>query len=79
MSIVEVHKNPSSTKREQTASVCSGFPDKYSTRRAGNGGETEGERGRKMERERERVIEGVCGGVREKETSVKRLEGEFNV
>lgn len=30
-------------------------------------------------RERERVIEGVCGGVREKETSVKRLEGEFNV
>lgn len=34
LSIVEVYKNPSLTKREQTAKVCSGFPSKRSTRRA---------------------------------------------
>ena len=32
LSIVEVYKNPSLTKREQTAAVCSGFPNKHSTR-----------------------------------------------
>jgi len=39
LSIAEVNKNPSSTKREQTATVCSGFPNKHS---------------RRIERERER-------------------------
>lgn len=39
LSIVEVNKNPSLTKREQTAAVCSGFPNKHSTRRATDGGE----------------------------------------
>lgn len=34
LSIVEVNKNPSLTKTEQTAAVCSGFPNKHSTRRA---------------------------------------------
>lgn len=47
LSIVEVNKNPSLTKREQTAAVCSGFPNKHSTSRATD-------RDRQMERERER-------------------------
>ena len=47
LSIVEVNKNPSLTKREQTAAVCSGFPNKHSTSRATD-------RDRQTERERER-------------------------
>lgn len=39
LSIVELYKNQSLTKREQTAAVCSGFPNKHSTRRAADGGE----------------------------------------
>lgn len=46
LSIVEVNKNPSLTKREQTAAVCSGFPNKHSTRRATDGGERQRERDR---------------------------------
>lgn len=52
LSIVEVNKNPSLTKREQTAAVCSGFPNKHSTRRAADSGETDGERERDRERGR---------------------------
>lgn len=39
LSTVELYKNPSSTKREQTTAVCSGFPNKHFTRRAVDGGE----------------------------------------
>lgn len=49
LSIVEVYKNLSLTKREQTATVCSGFPNKHSTRRAVVSGE------RRKERQREAV------------------------
>lgn len=47
LSIAEVNKNLSSTKREQTAAVCSGFPNKHSTRRAADSGERQ--RGRERE------------------------------
>lgn len=38
LSIVEVNKKLPSTKREQTAAVCSGFPNKHSTRKATDNG-----------------------------------------
>lgn len=49
LSIVEVNKKPSLTKGEQTAAVCSGFPNKHSTRRA-EGWPRRRERGRERER-----------------------------
>lgn len=52
LSIVEVNKKPSLTKREQTAAVCSGFPNKHSTRRAADG-----------RRQRETVARGSTGPV----------------
>lgn len=48
LSIVEVNKKPSLTKGEQTAAVCSGFPNKHSTRRV-EGWQRHRERGRERE------------------------------
>lgn len=49
LSVVEVNENRWLTKTEQTAAVCSGFPNKHSTRRT-----TERQRCQEGEREKER-------------------------
>lgn len=56
LSIVEVNKNPSLTKRGQTASVCSGFPYKHSTRRATDSGEGKGHWGEERRAVRTRLV-----------------------
>lgn len=55
LSIVEVYKKPSLTKGEQTAVVCSGFPNKHSTR-VETHGRGEKERVREKERRHEKSV-----------------------